>query len=168
MATTVTATGTTGQTNTANKTTSKNNTNLNMNDFFNLLAAQLKNQSMLSPVDNSQLLSQMAQFSSLSSTQQLNNTFSSFLSVSYIGKNVKAQVTDSSGKTQKIEGIAEKVEFLSGTTYITVNGTRITPDAITAVTADTTSKAATTDKTTTPATDTTQKDTSTNTDTTTK
>jgi flagellar basal-body rod modification protein FlgD len=133
MGNTVTAASATGQT--FSGTTKSSSKDLDVNDFFNLLAAQLKNQTMLNPVDDTQLISQMAQFSALSSTQQLNSTFSSFLSVSYIGKNVKAELTDSSGNTQKIEGLAQKVEFISGQTYITVNGVRVTPESIVEVTA---------------------------------
>lgn len=42
--------------------------------FLQLLVTQLKNQDPLSPTDNSQFVSQMAQFSSLESMQNLNTT----------------------------------------------------------------------------------------------
>lgn len=49
-------------------------------DFLQLMTAQLQAQDPTNPVDNSQFVSQMAQFSTLSATQQLDtdlNTFSS-------------------------------------------------------------------------------------------
>ncbi len=99
---------------------------ISMQDFFTLLAAQLKNQNMLNPVEDTQFLSQMAQFSSLSATQELNESFSNFLSVSYIGKNVKASHIGPDGETELIEGTAQKVEFIGGETYITVNDVKVT------------------------------------------
>ncbi len=119
----------------ANGISTKSNKNeLSINDFFTLLAAQLSNQNMMNPVDNNEFMAQMAQFSALSATQELGKTFTNFMAVSYIGKNVTASQTDTSGKTTIIEGIAEKVEFINNNTYITVNGTKITPDQITQIT----------------------------------
>lgn len=146
MGTTVTAAGSAAQS--ISSGTSSGKANLDVSDFYNLLAAQLKNQSMLKPVDDTQLISQMAQFSALSSTQQLNSTFSNFMSVSYIGKNVVAQVTDKSGTNYKIEGVAQKVEFMNGETYITVNGIRVTPNEIVEVSAVTAAEVTKTTETT--------------------
>jgi flagellar hook assembly protein FlgD len=77
----------------------------------------------------------MAQFSTLSAMQELSAGFTDFLSVSYIGKNVTATQTASGGSTQTIKGTVEKVEYLSGETYLTVNGTRISPNEITEISA---------------------------------
>jgi flagellar basal-body rod modification protein FlgD len=120
--------------NTASTTEKTNKNELTMQDFFTLLAAQLQNQDMLDPVDNTQFIAQMAQFSALSATQELSGSFTNFLLVSYIGKNVKAVITDPIGNQTKIEGTAEKVEFINGETYITVDGTRVLPEEIYEVT----------------------------------
>lgn len=106
---------------------------LTMQDFFTLLAAQLSNQDMSNPVDSTQFISQMAQFSALSATQDLSSNVSNLAAVSYIGKNIKATQTDSNGETTKIEGVAQKVEFLNGETFITVDGKRISANEITEV-----------------------------------
>ncbi|MDR1574052.1 MAG: flagellar hook capping protein, partial [Clostridiales Family XIII bacterium] len=53
---------------------SKDDQSLTMDDFFQLMVAQLQNQDMFNPTDNSQLLNQMAQFSmvnALSDMQEL-------------------------------------------------------------------------------------------------
>lgn len=48
-------------------TTAKNSWgSLGANDFIKLLTAQLRNQDPTAPVDNSQMIAQLAQFSSLS------------------------------------------------------------------------------------------------------
>jgi len=115
-----------------NKTNEKTN-ELTMQDFFTLMAAQMQNQDMLSPVDNTQFIAQMAQFSSLTAMQELSASFGNFMAVSYVGANIKAQQIDSIGNTVMIEGIAEKVEFIGGETYITVDGKRVVPSEITEV-----------------------------------
>ena len=53
--------GTTGQT-------------LGQNDFLKLLMTQLQNQDPMSPMDNTQFIAQMAQFSALEATQSLQQT----------------------------------------------------------------------------------------------
>jgi flagellar basal-body rod modification protein FlgD len=46
-------------------------------DFIKLLTAQLNNQDPTAPVDNSQMIAQLAQFSSLSATNSIKDTLSS-------------------------------------------------------------------------------------------
>ena len=51
---------------------------LGQNAFLQLMITQLENQSPLDPQDNTQFISQLAQFSSVESLDQLNNNFDSF------------------------------------------------------------------------------------------
>lgn len=113
---------------------SKTKNDLSMQDFFSLLSAQLQNQNMMDPVSDTEFLSQMAQFSALTATQELNTGFSNFMAVSYIGKTVKATQVDANGVSQVIQGVAEKVEFSGGETFIHVGGVTISPSQITEVT----------------------------------
>jgi Flagellar hook capping protein len=117
-----------------NQDKKKGGKDLTIDDFFTLLAAQLSNQNMMNPVQDTEYISQMAQFAALSATQQLNSSFSGFQAVSYIGKNIKAQQTDSLGKVTTIEGTAQKVEFKSGKIYITVGDKKVAPNEIIEVT----------------------------------
>ncbi|MBX3562976.1 MAG: flagellar hook assembly protein FlgD [Sphingomonas sp.] len=60
---------------TAAKDTAKlGNANMDQGDFLRLMTAQLKNQDPFSPVDNSQMVAQMAQFSSLAGISEMNTT----------------------------------------------------------------------------------------------
>ena len=48
--------------------------NLGQPDFIRLLTTQLKQQDPTDPVDNKEMIAQMAQFSSLSGIEQINST----------------------------------------------------------------------------------------------
>jgi flagellar basal-body rod modification protein FlgD len=93
----INATTTTG---TSTNPTSKNNT-LNQSDFLNIFVTQLKYQDPLQPMDNSQMASQMAQFSMVQSlnnmTESMKNMESSQAAVnnlqaaSLVGKKVEVK-----------------------------------------------------------------------------
>jgi flagellar basal-body rod modification protein FlgD len=68
---------------------------LNMQDFLKVLLTQLNYQDPMKPVDNQQFMAQMAQFTSLEQTQELNtkidqliSTQAALQSVGLIGKTV--------------------------------------------------------------------------------
>ena len=87
------STGTTGVQGTSREALGKD-------DFLKLLITQMQNQDPLSPMDNSQFLSQMAQFSSLEQMQNLNASFDQSMLISqslnnssaagFIGRHVRA------------------------------------------------------------------------------
>lgn len=75
---------------------------LGMEDFLKILLTQLTYQDPLKPMDNQQFMAQMAQFTSLEQTQQLNTKIETLItnqaalqSVGLIGKNV--EVTTATG-----------------------------------------------------------------------
>jgi flagellar basal-body rod modification protein FlgD len=55
-------------------TTTSNGPTLGQSDFIRLLTTQLKSQDPTDPVDNKEMIAQMAQFSSLSGIEQINST----------------------------------------------------------------------------------------------
>jgi flagellar basal-body rod modification protein FlgD len=76
--------------------------NLGMEDFIKILLTQLTYQDPLKPMDNQEFMAQMAQFTSLEQTQQLNEKISTLISnqaalqsVGLIGKTV--DITTSNG-----------------------------------------------------------------------
>jgi flagellar basal-body rod modification protein FlgD len=85
---------------------------LGKNDFLKLLLAQLQNQDPMKPMDDSQMIAQMAQFSALEATQQLqqtiqqsNNVQTIFQAGSLIGKYVDANQPDGTDVVGAVTGV---------------------------------------------------------------
>jgi len=57
------------------------NSQINLQDFLRILTSQLTNQDPMKPMDNTQFMAQLAQFTSLEQTRQLNDKLASLLSV---------------------------------------------------------------------------------------
>jgi flagellar basal-body rod modification protein FlgD len=82
----------------ASSTPGATKTTLDQNDFLKLLTTQLKNQDPLSPMDNTQMVAQMAQFSSVAGISEMNKTLTGVATklgstsasdaMSYVGKTV--------------------------------------------------------------------------------
>lgn len=118
----------------SNSNTSKESgTDLTVNDFFQLIAAQLQNQSMYDTVDNTQFISQLAQFTTLSQMNELTAAVNSNLAVSLLGKPVGVTTTDSLGQAQTTIGEVEQVTYSGGVPYLYVNGGFYTLNEITDV-----------------------------------
>lgn len=108
-----TTTGTTTATTSAKKTT------LDQSSFLTLLTAQLKNQDPFAPMDNTQMVAQMAQFSSVAGISEMNTTLSSIATklnattpneaMNYVGKTVLTQGSVAYGRTSG--GLAGQVEL---------------------------------------------------------
>ncbi len=103
---------------------------LGKDDFLKLLVAELQNQDPSKPMDDSQTIAQMAQFSALEATQQLEATIqqatnvqSLFQAGALIGKYVQANQADGSDVVGPVTG----VDFTSTngvmTPTVVVNGT---------------------------------------------
>lgn len=109
-------------TNNTNANTIDSGSALDINDFFKLITAQMQNQSMYDPVDDTQFMAQMAQFTTLQQIKELGTTFQSTYAVSFIGKNIKVNSIDESGKMQEITGTVDKITFKDGQAELYVNG----------------------------------------------
>lgn len=109
---------------------------LGQNQFLQLLMTQLQNQDPMSPMDNTQFIAQMAQFSSLeqmtnlvSATQAMNANNEVAQSVSLIGHNVT--YTNADGSTGS--GVVSEVDVSSGNVQLKVGDTSIDPTDINTV-----------------------------------
>jgi len=72
-------------------TTRQPNNDLDRDAFLNLLITQLRHQDPLNPMDDSQFIAQMAQFSTLEQMVQLNSTFERTQAFGMIGKIIDAE-----------------------------------------------------------------------------
>ena len=104
----------------------KNKQQMGKDEFLTLLIAQLSHQDPTNPMDNTEFVAQMAQFSSLEQMHNMSNGFEKIASVmhnndaiSTIGKTVEIEMG-----TDKITGVVEKVVrgenpqvFVNGTFY---------------------------------------------------
>ena len=88
-------------------------------DFLRLMTAQLKNQDPFSPVDNTQMVAQMAQFSSVAGISQMNSTLTAIAdklgagsasdALAYVGRTVLTQGNVAYGRSSG--GIAGAVQL---------------------------------------------------------
>lgn len=108
--------------------TSSGSTTLGQADFLKLMTAQLANQDPFNPVDNTQMVAQMAQFSSVAGISQMNTTLSSIASklggtsatdaLSYVGRTVLTEGATAYPRTSG--GIAGAVELDKPATDVNV------------------------------------------------
>ncbi len=102
---------------------------LDQADFLKLMTAQLKNQDPFSPVDNSQMVAQMAQMSSTSGIAEMNSTLKAIAAklnattssdaMGYVGKTVLTEGGTAYPRTAG--GIAGAVELGGAATDVVVN-----------------------------------------------
>ena len=103
--------------------------------FLQLLTAQLQNQDPMHPMDDTQSVAELAQFSALQSQQSLTQSFSSFQSnfgimqsAGLIGKTVQVVTTDASGNSSTQTGTVQAVQITNSQPSVTLvnNGQVIT------------------------------------------
>ena len=109
--------------------TTKSTSSLGKDEFLKLLVTQLQYQDPLKPMDNTQFVSQMAQFSSLEQMQNLNSSFTATKAMSLVGKYITGQIT-TDGDTEEVKGEVQSVKLSSGKAYALVDGKEVLVDDI--------------------------------------
>lgn len=102
--------------------------NLGKDDFLKLLITELRYQDALNPVDDREMIAQLAQFSSLEQMQNLSSKVEELAraqkaaqAASLIGRTVNAVTSDGEEVAGKVTG----VEFYGEYVYLTVSDRRI-------------------------------------------
>jgi flagellar basal-body rod modification protein FlgD len=105
---------------------------LGKQDFLKLLMAQLQNQDPMKPMDDTAMIAQMAQFSALEATQQLNATILQSSNVQtvasaggLIGKYVQASNSDGTSSTGAVTGVNFTTTEGVVSPTLVVNGTDV-------------------------------------------
>jgi flagellar basal-body rod modification protein FlgD len=115
-------------------TTKTSSSNDSSNDFMELLLAQMRNQSPWDPMDDSQMISQMAQLNSVEQLQKINKTLeemkmtTNFLSTasmigkyaSYVKVEGSEKVTVSAGKISAVASDGKDIFVTIGDDIITL------------------------------------------------
>ena len=112
----------------ATDTSNLGKTDMDQSDFLTLMTAQLKNQDPFEPVDNSQMVAQMAQFSSLSGITEMNSTLKAMAdklggtslgdAIGYVGKTVLVEGSTAYPRTSG--GLAGAVNLAGDAAGVTV------------------------------------------------
>ncbi len=91
---------------------------LNQKDFLNLLVAQLSSQDPLNPQKDTDFIAQMAQFSQLQSSQDVQTQIQSLRASQLLGQTVEVKQADSS----VAKGVVTAVDSSAGDLKIIVGG----------------------------------------------
>lgn len=97
------------------------NSSLDKDAFLQLLVTQMQYQDPLEPTDNTEYMSQLAQFSTVEELQNINDTFTGNRALSLAGQYVILNVPDSSGNISQISGLVDYVTISEGKTYFSIN-----------------------------------------------
>ncbi len=100
---------------------SSSNSTLNMDDFLQLLVAQLQNQDMYNTMDDSEYMAQMAQFSMLQAMTDMSELSMTSYGVSLIGKEVTIAEIEDDGTVNSFKGIVDSVNFYNGSPQVVVD-----------------------------------------------
>jgi hypothetical protein len=110
--------------------TDEKSNNISVNDFLTLMVAQLKNQDFMNPVDDTQYVTQLAQFATMQQMQDMATYMKTNYVMSLVGKNVTAAKFSVSGELQKEVGAVQKVSLVDNEYSIYVNGTKFSLEQI--------------------------------------
>lgn len=98
---------------------------LSMDDLLKLLLTELTYQDPMKPVENKDFLAQMAQFSSLDTTRQLNENIQSMLSLQSLNQSVGllGKTVDAATDTTTVSGVVSALNLSTGQPLITIKTT---------------------------------------------
>lgn len=134
---TTSGTSSTGSTSSTTSSDSSITSQLGPTAFLQLLTTQLSNQDPLNPMDDTQSVSQLAQFSALQASQNLETSFSNFQSnfavlqsAQLVGKTVQVNSSSTTGSNSStVTGTVEAITVVNGQPQLTLvdsNGNVIT------------------------------------------
>ena len=92
--------------------------------FLQLLVAQMQNQDPLEPTDNTQMVTELAQFTTIEELQNLSSSMDNSNAFTLVGKNViieEGKSTDAT-TTNKIGGFVEYVQVVDGKAKLSIGG----------------------------------------------
>lgn len=114
---------------------STSGTELGKDQFLSILVAQLRNQDPMQPMNDTEFIAQMAQFTSVEQLMNMATELSLIrqnigTASSLIGKTVTWNEYDDAGKIVQKSGVVDSIISQDGLLYVEVNGERIGVDYI--------------------------------------
>lgn len=103
---------------------------VSVDDFLNLMVTQLRNQDFMNPVDDTQYVTQLAQFTTMQQMQLLAEYSKTSYAMSLVGKNVTAAKFTVSGDLKKVTGPIEKITLADNEYAVYIDGEKFTLEQI--------------------------------------
>jgi flagellar basal-body rod modification protein FlgD len=120
---------------------------LTQNNFLQLLVAQMENQDPMNPQSDTEMASQMAQFTALQQSTDSSSSLSMLQANSLIGSNVTLQVDSQHTTSGVVQGVQLGASSSDGTPQIVVNGTAYDLKQVLSITPPATGQTASTSST---------------------
>ena len=103
-------------------TDKKDNATVKPSDFLNLMIAQMRNQDFLNPMDDTQFVTQMAQFSTMQQMMELAEYSKTNYAMSLVGKTVTASRFNVSGGLDTATGVVNRISLLDNEYILYIDG----------------------------------------------
>lgn len=100
----------------------EDDSDLTINDFFNLMITQLTNQDFMNPMDDTEYMSQMAQFATMQEMMDLCQYSKQNYVMSMLGKEVTIGKNMIGGSTESVTGVVEKIVLEDDAYKIYIDG----------------------------------------------
>jgi flagellar basal-body rod modification protein FlgD len=96
---------------------------VSMQDFVRILVSQLNNQDPLKPMDNQEFMTQLAQFTALEQSRQLNQNLEALLAVQATTQSVGliGRTVDVAGPSGTVQGRVVQLDFSTGEPLLSVS-----------------------------------------------
>ncbi|MDD3394446.1 MAG: hypothetical protein EOM28_10225 [Clostridia bacterium] len=116
--------GSSASTSSTSKLTTKStgDTTLDIDDFYQLMAAELQNQDMTNPMETSEFMSQLTQMSTIQAITDITNVSLISYAASLVGKDVTIGKTGSDGNIEELYGTVTATGMYSGEQVVFVDG----------------------------------------------
>lgn len=113
--------------------------NLGIQDFLKILTSQLNNQDPLKPIDNQEFVAQIAQFTTLEQSRQLNDKIDRLLTLQSSNQSIGllGRTVDVTSNTGTVTGTVSSISFDGSTPQITIttsSGSTVTDISLSQVT----------------------------------
>jgi flagellar hook assembly protein FlgD len=98
-------------------TTDGDNSTMSQSDFLKLLVAQMQNQNFTDPMDDTTMITQMAQFANMQEMQKMSNYMQAGYAMGLVGKTATASRYAVNGQQETATGVIDRV-VLNNNDYI--------------------------------------------------